>query len=247
MKRIERLFEALPSVRPYAAGVIELRARISGTAFFPGGLGLWQVDVMKPLFPAQPVMILGHDFDSEVGFARSLQRGAEVIAEGTHLRAGPTWRNLIALLKRARVDPVICFFTNAFIGLREGSRSTGAFSGWEDPSFVDRCRQFLSLQLRVVRPRVILTLGARVPEFIAPLSPELTKWKSVRSLIELDRIGAYVPEARFPDSFDGCCVVAALTHPSLRNSNVQRRSYGPLRGDQAECQMIRDALTHANA
>jgi hypothetical protein len=42
---------------------------IEGTAFFPGGTGLWRGDryggPIPEFFPERPVMFLGHNFDSK--------------------------------------------------------------------------------------------------------------------------------------------------------------------------------------
>ncbi len=76
--------------------------------------------------PVGGVMVLGHDFYSEAGFRRFAKRG-----ESTK---GPTWRNLLALLARVGIGPERCFFTNAYMGLRAGSRNTGRFPGRETPA-----------------------------------------------------------------------------------------------------------------
>lgn len=229
-------------VEPYPAGVVRVPDRIPGIAFFPGGYGLWRID---EAVPQHPIMILGHDFHSETGFRESYSRGGEVIIEhGQHVM-GPTWRGLIRLLEEADIDPVICFFTNAYMGLREGTGTTGRFPGSTDPGFVERCRAFLMLQIRTMRPHAILTLGAWVPSFIAPLSPELKCWAKAKSLVEVDNIGPMIPGARFPDAPDVVCTVGALTHPSLRGPNIGRRQYGEAQGHAAELRLIRDVLFHA--
>ncbi len=78
-------------------------------------------------------MVPGHDFYSEAGFRRFAAKSTK----------GPTWHNLLALLARVGIEPERCFFTNAYMGLRAGSRNTGRFPGARDPGFVERCRAFL--------------------------------------------------------------------------------------------------------
>jgi uracil-DNA glycosylase len=180
-------------------------------------------------------MILGHDFHSEAAFERSYQAGSE------YLR-GPTWSSLLRLLSLVSLPPEQCFFTNAYMGLRQGTATTGRFPGSRDPAFVERCRQFLLVQLETQRPRVILTLGTYVPAFLAPLSPTLVRWRGVASLTAIDRAGPVVHDVNFPAVPALSPSVVALTHPSLRGSNVRHRTYGDLRGHDAEIAMLRDAL-----
>lgn len=233
---VSLLFESLRTVEPYPRGVVPVPERLPGTAFFPGGMGLWHTQDVPPPMPVGGVMVLGHDFYSEAGFRRfAAKRG-----ESTR---GPTWRNLLALLERVGVGPERCFFTNAYMGLREGSQNTGRFPGARDPGFVERCRAFLGKQIRAQEPRLILTLGSHVPAVLAPLSKDLAPWLGSASLKALDEAGCQlIPGARFPP-VPGCKVtVAALVHPSIRWASVLRRRYAGLEGDAAEVAILKDAL-----
>ncbi len=230
------LFEGLRTVEPYPKGVVPVPERLPGTAFFPGGMGLWQVADTLPPMPVGGVMVLGHDFYSEAGFRRfAAKRG-----ESTR---GPTWRNLLSLLDRVGIGPERCFFTNAYMGLRAGSQNTGRFPGARDPGFVERCRAFLAEQIRAQEPRLILTLGSHVPAVIAPLSADLAPWLGTPSLKALDEAGyPVVPAASFPSVPGHKVTVAALVHPSIRWASVLRRRYGTLEGDAAEVSILKDAL-----
>ena len=233
---VERLFEKLPTVEPYPPGVVPVPHKLPGIAFFPGGGGLWAPDAELPPMPTGGVMVLGHDFYSEAGFARFAARRGESTR-------GPTWRNLLSLLGRASVDPERCFFTNFYMGLRAGSTNTGRFPGARDGGFVERCQTFLAEQLRAQMPAVVLTLGSHVPAVLAPLSPDLRPWKGRKGLTELDALGVPLVEGA---SFHGVpglrTTVVALVHPSLRGPNVRRRRYGDLVGDAAEFAMLERAL-----
>ncbi|HEX8034436.1 MAG TPA: hypothetical protein VF510_11340, partial [Ktedonobacterales bacterium] len=113
---IERLFTLLDQVvAPYPAGVVPVWARIGGTAFFPGGAGLWGTapHQLLPPMPVGGVMVLGHNFDCETGFAASLHRGGENLN-------GPTWRTICSVLRQAGIALEQCFFTNAYMGLNAG-------------------------------------------------------------------------------------------------------------------------------
>jgi hypothetical protein len=245
MHPIEALFASMPEVEPYPTGVVRVPTRIPGIAFFPGGAGLWGVELgsAMPPMPIGGVMVLGHDFDSEEAFARSLANGTEVSTiSGADNRCGPTWRSLLALLSQVGLSREQCFFTNAFMGLRKGASSTGRFPGARDPGFVERCRGFLIRQLSAQRPALVLTLGAWVPAFAAPLSQQLAHWREIRSLAQLDAAGPVVHGVRFVGANVPTCSVVALTHPSLRGPNVGRRRFGALAGHAAEVAMISESI-----
>jgi hypothetical protein len=245
MHPIEVLFAVMPEVEPYLAGVVRVPARMPGTAFFPGGAGLWDIQPDRPLppMPVGGVMVLGHDFHSEDAFARSFaQRTAVPATARSAHRRNPMWRNLLPLLSDVGLPTERCFFTNAYMGLRQGANNTGRFPGACDPGFVERCRCFLLRQLSTQRPSVVLTLGTWVPAFVGPLSPELCGWHDVQSLVEIDCAGSVIHGATFPGADTPACSVVALTHPSLRGSNVGRRRFGVHTGHAAEVAMIREAI-----
>ncbi|MGZ3665075.1 MAG: uracil-DNA glycosylase family protein [Ktedonobacterales bacterium] len=236
---IEHLFMLLDQVvAPYPAGVVPLWARIGGTAFFPGGAGLWGTVPHQPLppMPIGGVMVLGHNFDCETGFAASLHR------DGENLN-GPTWRTICSVLRQAGIALEQCFFTNAYMGLKAGSEPIGTFPGARDGDFVRRCQRFLTEQIRLQQPRLLLTLGKEVPPVLAPLAPELRlAWMGLRTLQEVDARGvALVDSAGFP-GVQQVTAVVALTHPANRAPNVRRRRYNGLEGDAAEQALLQDAL-----
>lgn len=218
----------------YPTGVIPVDEAIQGTAFFPGGYGLWKSSPgTLPDFPIGGTMILGHDFHSEVGYRASLKRGAESESQ-------PTWRNLLALLTEADIAPSECFFTNVFMGLRAGSATTGTFPGAADAIFVAHCRRFLLRQIEMQRPTLILTLGVHAPRMLAPLSTDLAPWAEGKGLRHLDRVGPVRFDVRFSDLPTFRTTVVALVHPSLRPASVRYRRYGTATGADAELLMIRD-------
>lgn len=239
---VENLFDLLEQVRPYPAGVVAPWGRISGASFFPGGWGLWGTAADHPLpkMPIGGVMVLGHNFDCEDGFAYSLAH------EGENLK-GPTWRTLRRVLTQAGIALEACFFTNAYMGLKAGSEPTGKFPGAQDAAFVSRCQWFLGEQLRVQQPRLLLTLGKEAPLVLTPLSPALQQaWAGVRTLSEMDAQGSgLVGPIQFTE-MPYPTVVVALTHPANRVPNVARRQYRGLVGDTAEQVLLRDALELAH-
>jgi hypothetical protein len=245
---VEQLFADLPGVEPYPSGVVAPRGRIPGVAFFPGGSGLWGTQPDRPL-PAMPiggVMVLGHDFHSEAGFLASPDEGTEVPTTPTaKYRTPPTWINLRSLFAEVELPLEQCFFTNAYMGLRKDAKKTGRFVGSLDDAFVRRCQAFLIKQLTVQRPSIVLTLGAWVPRFIAPLSESLAHWTTARSMSALNAAAAVTHDVAFKGVASLSCTVVALTHPSLRGPNIHRRQFDGLSGHEAEVRMIREAMSSA--
>ena len=229
----QRLWDSHHVVAPYPAGVVPVPEPIAGTAFFPGGFGLWRPEQGSelPPFPHGGLMVLGHDFHSEAGYAQSRARGAEAMTQ-------PTWRSLLRLMERAGLEPAECFFTNTYMGLRAGEKTTGVFPGGSAADFVDRCLCFLAEQIAVQRPRAILTLGRFVPPLLARLSPDLVQWRPATTLLAIDEAGPLKHNVSFDTVGGFSCAVAALTHPSLRHLAIARRRFERLEGDAAEVSMI---------
>jgi hypothetical protein len=191
--------------------------------------------------PIGQIMILGHDFDTEVGYQQSLAQ------RGENLKS-PTWRNLLWLLDRVHVSPYACFFTNVYMGLRAGnSKVTGRFPGARSPRFVQQCQAFLAYQIAMQRPRLILTLGRHVPSVLAPLSLDLAGWVRRKSFRVLDtNAQSMIPLVKFGGIMQVKTTIVALTHPSIWHRCVLGRRYGPLRGKEAELQMLKDAIEVAD-
>ena len=221
----------------YPTGVLRVPVPIPGTAFFPGGYGLWNSAAGQPLptFPVGGIMVLGHDFHSESGYRASIARGRESASQ-------PTWRNLVDVFGRAGVPLEGCFFTNYFMGLRAGDATTGPFPGAKDAEFVSYCQAFLVEQLRAQRPRLVITLGVHTPPGVAALSRDLRDWGTGRGLRHLDSVGALRTGARIDDVPGFSTAFVALTHPSLRHASVRHRRYMDLAGDAAEVALLRDAV-----
>jgi hypothetical protein len=226
----------------YPPGVLAVPAPIPGTAFFPGGYGVWDSGQGRPLppFPVGGTIVLGQDFHFEAGYQASARRGEESPTL-------PTWRNLLALFGAAGIAPGDCFFTNDYMGLRAGAGTTGRFPGASSPGFVAHCRRFLLRQMEVQRPSLVLTLGVNAPGVIAPLSPELAPWAAGRGLKHLDAVGPVRAGVSFPGLSGFVTVAAALTHPSLHAAGVRHRRYGGAAGGPDELLMLRDALAAARA
>jgi hypothetical protein len=241
MHAVEQLWQRHAPPGGYPAGVVAVPECIKGTAFFPGGYGLWRPDVSAPLptFPLRGIMVLGLDFHSESGYRESLSRGCEADTQ-------PMWRNLLALFKAAEIAPEKCFFTNVYMGLRAGRVTTGEFPGAKNAAFVDHCVGFLRDQIDAQRPTLILALGVNVPPLLGRLSAQLKDWTDHRGMHYLDEAGPVRFGALFDDIYVRS-VVVALTHPSLRTASVKFRQYGGKAGHAAELLMLQEAIEAATA
>jgi hypothetical protein len=243
MHPAERLWQRHHPAGGYPTGVVAVPEPIPGVAFFPGGFGLYRQDIAQPLppMPTGKVMVLGHDFHSEAGYRKSVARTREAQSQ-------PTWRNLLRVLDEVGIAPTDCFFTNVFMGLRQGDATTGRFPGANDEVFVAFCERFLIEQLRALRPSLIITLGINVPPLLGRVVPELADWAGGRGLRFLDSVGPVRRAVALSVDPLATANVVALTHPSLRHASIRHRHYADRRGHEAEILMLRDALaagTHA--
>ena len=237
---VETLWAEHAPPHGYPPGVVAVPTPIPGLAFFPGGHGLWGCVEGQPLppFPVGGVMILGHNFDSEGAYRKSLEVGRESTKN-------PTWRNLLKVLAEAGIAPECCFFTNLYMGLIGGSNATGKFPGASDPPFVEHCKRFLVRQLQAQRPSLLVTLGIEVPPVVGHLSPQLAPWAAGKGLRHLDSVGPVQVDVTFPDIENFKTTAVALTHPSKRDANVGVRKYRGATGHQAEVRMLHDACALA--
>ena len=240
---VDYLFERLADWT-YPPGVVPVpQKKIPGTAFFPGGYGLWRErpGANLPPMPLGKVMVLGQDFNNERGYSKALQVGHELDI--------PTWRGagrgrgLLGLLRDANISPRDCFFTNAYMGLRpDESNNTGPFPGGTAKGFVERCQSFLQEQIAVQQPRLLLVLGLEVVRFIAPLSlPDFAAWRDAGDWGDVDAAGPVKHQARFDGG--GKMAVVALVHPSKGHLNQRHRRYYGRTGDEAELTMLREGAT----
>jgi hypothetical protein len=237
MHPAEQLWQRHHPTGGYPAGVVAVPEPISGVAFFPGGFGLYRQDIAGslPPMPIGKVMVLGHDFHSEAGYRESVLRTREAASQ-------PTWRNLLRVLDEVGIARSDCFFTNVYMGLREGEATTGRCPGAGDQPFVAFCKQFLVEQLCALRPSLIITLGINVPPFVGDVIKGLAPWTEGRGLRFLDSVGPVRREVVLPVTPHTTANVVALTHPSLRHASIRHRRYAARRGHEAEILMLRDAL-----
>ena len=119
---VERFFSLIANVPHWPKGVVPVPARIGPPAFFSASDGLWHNPDEQAAFPYGGVMVVGHNLDSEESYRARLASGESHGGEANRM---PTWRNLLRSLESAHIHPAECFFTNAYVGLRNLSTSLG--------------------------------------------------------------------------------------------------------------------------
>jgi hypothetical protein len=129
---------------------------IAGTAFFPGGTGLWRGRIPEgPLpmyFPEKPVMFIAHNFGNLASLKEAIRDKGEAHSSFANL-----WTNLLGFLEHAGpLDPSEGFFTNALMGLKPDNRSGKMPSC---TGYKEQCQHFLSRQVQIVDPIAVVTLG----------------------------------------------------------------------------------------
>jgi hypothetical protein len=237
------LREALSSVEPYPPGVLPITEVIRGRSFFPGGRGVWYAKSQDedPRFPLGGIMVLGHYFYSYDGYRQILKRSKDARVDPSD---ASVWKGLQVFFDDG-LDPKDCFFTNFFMGLSEGCSNEGAFPGSRSPAFVQRCQNFLSLQLSTQKPRVLLVLGRHIRPFLCPMAPSLGPWNAARSFKYIDAAQvAVLHDIAVSDCDCPPFSVVALVHPGRRSGTVGRRQFGSVFGNSAELAMVRAALAH---
>jgi hypothetical protein len=138
---------------------------IQGTAFFPGGCGLWcgaeLGGEMPDAFPVAPIMLVAHNFDSISSFERSKACGGEADSF--------LWRDvLVPLVTAANIELGNVFFSNALMGCKPGS-ATGDMPSV--PGYEDQCREFLAKQIEIVEPRIVVALGEKARTRLQKVEP----------------------------------------------------------------------------
>lgn len=241
---MKMLFDQLTSLRPYPAGVVAMPEMLPGIAFFPGGAGLWDVSPgsVWPPVPEGGVMVLGHNFGSTVYYAKCRTKW-----RGDWLKS-PTWRNLRPMLNLAGIRLNQCLFTNAYVGLRNDGKETGLFPGANDQRFKNECQELFQIQVNIQKPRLILTLGQYIPDFISQTSDQLAPWEQYNGdfgLLDSSPSRPVADNVEFNMIPDFRTVVVALVHPSMRAANASKRVYNGQTGYDVEIDMVRDAMSLA--
>ena len=203
-----------------------------GTAFFPGGDGVWKGEPVATVSPLRrEVLVLGSDFGDSDSYEKRVKRRREFPQE----LDGPTWRNLLSLMHAAEIRHEQWFCTNAWPCMRKGNRGVGGKPpGARDAAFTNRCVDFFRKTREWVQPRLIIPLGLIPTAFLAKAYGTVpSSWGNVSSWRQID-------EKPIWQTND--CVIVPVTHPSMPNRR-HRRKYNT---EEAEASLIRDAWAMTN-
>lgn len=222
--RLRAMLQSLPE----SPGVLRLGCEIPGFPnFFPGGRGY-----KGRSFPKDSVMFVGHNFDTDTGFRKSVCRGHE------DYRTMKTWVNMLNSFIPAadglRLED--CFFTNFYLGAmihpeprareKEKTTNTGTFKCSKEYRAV--CIAALKTQVEIVRPSVVALLGGNVPPAFAQAFPDFDC-----------HVGIDLTETQFKQPRGGhrmslipglTCHVISLVHPANPRSLESHREQGVLLG-----------------
>ena len=223
-------------VTEYPSTISKMRGFLRGTAFFPGGQGLYIRDINNPpSFPVNGIMVLGQDFDNAKGFQDTIQNG-----DYDELNS-KTWRNMLSIFTPSGINPSDCFFTNAIMGVRNTESNVGESPAFSAPVFLEQCRSFFLYQLNVQKPKLVIVLGTKVIQFLTPLSQRFNEW----SPYGLKNFGArqnwILDNVSFESIPDYSTRFVFLIHPSMLMSNVRHIKFDDLKGIEAIYMLLRKA------
>lgn len=215
---------------------------VSGLGFYPVGRGLSKEG--QTIISDKKFMILGHDFGGYKGYSKAIKEQEES-------KNGPTWRRLLSLLNKAGIHEDDCFFTNAIMGQRRVELKSIKNDSWvQEEDFKNDCLDFLKVQLIVQQPDVVLVLGKEAFPILNKLHPFLDKLKSSYTFSDFDA-------SPISDNICGLIIVdfipnkplrfVYLVHPSYRHLNVKTRRFIKSIGDEAEQEMIKNAIQNSNS
>lgn len=205
-------------VNDLPAGVHPVAEYCGEPQFFPGATGLlteqsWDevregmgAPAGEELPPADVrVMVVGNYHASRRSYERIVAREIGGL--------GGTWGKLKKLL--ARVPPTEVFLTNAFIGYPELGSDTARFPATRE--YFMRCAQFLALEVALLRPACVISLGRHSSQMLATIATGLEAWLPWRRCDDLE-----AQNARLCAPHIGGVHVTALAtrHPSSAVSNA---------------------------
>jgi len=212
---------------------------VKGRSFFPIGLGLHDKSSKDTKLD---IMILGQDWGSKRDYDKVKRSGEESLKN-------PTWKNMTKLLELCGIDLNRCFFTNAFMGIRTGDSSINSINWKKDlPNHYTKCQEFFLTQLEFLKPKLIIVLGKPAANFLGDFQNNkiLLPWKNF-SYKKMDLSNEQLKKNVVFNLNKGNLktTIVSIVHPCYRLRNVGMRSYNNSNGNEAEVNMIKDAMQNA--
>lgn len=203
---VSQLREQLKAIAPYPKGCVGFDGKptMNGTAFFPGGDGLWKpTPDDDPEFPFGGTLVLGSDFGDEAWFDAQFEDDRTWRDE----TEGATWRGLLNLTDLAGIERASLFCTNAWPVLREGDEPVkGGIPGALDAAFTERCIGFFKTTIELMKPSLVIPLGVAPTRFVGVAASNA--WASASTWKQIDEM----PVAH---AFDA--KIVPVVHPSMPN------------------------------
>ena len=195
----------------YPPEIIPVEKRVDSTAFFPGGIGIYENSNTEI-----DILVLGQDFGT-LSYHKALLKGKKVDTNC------PTWIHMTALFNSVSIDlKNRCFYSNVFMGLRKEDKMTGPLlriisNSADRKTYKESCVRFLQNQIKIIRPKAVITLGNEpIKMLFEAACKNISSWKRSTKATDSNSI----VKAIFGD-FE--CYCLALLHPSLRHSNLHYR------------------------
>ncbi|EKD25918.1 MAG: hypothetical protein ACD_79C01444G0001 [uncultured bacterium] len=234
---IQTLFQRRDEIiTAYPESISRMEGMLLGTAFFPGGQGLFIENPQhEPEFPFGKIMVLGQDFDNATGFRDTIQKGVYDELDSK------TWIYMRPLFEHAEINLYDCFFTNAIMGVRNTEGNIGTSPAFNSPEFLQQCRQFFIHQLTIQKPKLVIVLGKNVARFLMPISGDFNAWKPCELSYFRQRQNWILNNVSFESIPEYSARFLFLIHPSMLNSNVKRITYGTISGKDAVHLLLRNA------
>jgi uracil-DNA glycosylase len=218
----------------HPAGMAKVNGEITGPGFFPGASGA--SDDFKS--SKKSILVLGQDQDRVEGFEKSKGK--------RHEKYTPTWKHMERFFDEVGIKMEDCFFTNCLLGVRENAeKNTGKSPGFAHPDFVEECAKLLREEIQFFQPKIILCLGLVPFRFLGLLSREIL----IRSVCvdEFKELDAWNFQLTAENSLLAHPIqITVLCHPSYRKLNAQYRKFGSLTGENAEIEILKEALKQVN-
>ncbi len=122
------------------------------------------------------------------------------------------------------LDPNRTFFTNYYLGLRDGSvhkqKTMTNLSVARTKAYTDLCHAFFLTQLKLVNPTVIVCLGKEVGRIFKDVFRQYTSSTTLLSLFKRDDTSGYVTST--DDNIYGKRKFVLIPHPSYAHINWKK-------------------------
>ncbi len=182
---------------------------LRGTAAFPVSAGLIREKGSEETspFPNHGVMFIANDPDSVENYNECAKSGFSN-GDREQPKLMRYWAGVYSLLdlvaaRGAKLSRSECFFTNVYAALREGRKNTGGSRRYS--KFLDWCIEFLSAQISMMTPRLIVVFRREACKSVGIIGNEKPDLRVCDT-----RIGAHI------NTMVRNVPIVCLWHPSRR-------------------------------